>query len=123
MKIHAIQQSYVYPIKGLERKITKEENLHAQQVCNALPTSYYPINISFGKIKNSETLRDLFKYGIPDMYSPIITIDPKKIARMMDTDAFEVPLKKFVQVFKQFEPSLFEEGNETELYKIIKNYS
>ena len=57
------------------------------------------------------------------MYSPIITIDPKKIARMMDTDAFEVPLKKFVQVFKQFEPSLFEEGNETELYKIIKNYS
>ena len=35
MKIHAIQQSYVYPIKGLERKITKEENLHAQQACNA----------------------------------------------------------------------------------------
>ena len=99
MKIHAIQQTYVYPLNKLEQKKTKPANLSAQQSYNALATSYLPLNITFGKIKNSETLREIFKYSIPDMYSPIITIDPKKIARMMDTDAFEVPLKKFIQIF------------------------
>lgn len=96
------------------------------QVCedlSALPLGYYSSNITFGKIKNSEPLRALFAYGIPDLYSEIITVDPKRVAKMMKTDAFEVPLKKFMQVFKPFEQSLFKDTNETKLYEIIKEQS
>ena len=116
MKIQPINIKTSYQSSQKENKT--QVQIH-NQVCDEFPVAslnYYSPNISFGKIKNSEPLRKLFAYGIPDLYSEIITVDPKRVAKMMKTDAFEVPLKKFVQVFKPFEVSLFKDTNETKLY-------
>lgn len=124
MKVSAITQKNVYPNYATHKEQGKSgvQNVEEKIVAQA-PLNYYSPNISFGKIKNSEPLRNLFAYGIPDLYSEIITIDPKRIAKMMKTDAFEVPLKKFMQVFKPFEVSLFKDTNETRLYEIIKEHA
>lgn len=123
MKIQPINIKTSY--KNSQKENKTQVQIH-NQVCDEFPVAslnYYSPNISFGKIKNSEPLRKLFAYGIPDLYSEIITVDPKRVAKMMKTDAFEVPLKKFVQVFKPFEVSLFKDTNETKLYEIIKEQS
>lgn len=120
MKIQPIITSYLQPNCKKVQKKSLQESKQIDEDILALPLNYYSSNVSFGKIKNSEPLRKLFAYGIPDLYSEIITVDPKRIAKMMKTDAFEVPLKKFIQVFKPFEVSLFKDTNETKLYEIIK---
>lgn len=120
MKIQPITISYLQPNCKKVQKKSLQESKQIDEDIPVLPLNYYSSNVSFGKIKNSEPLRKLFAYGIPDLYSEIITVDPKRIAKMMKTDAFEVPLKKFIQVFKPFEVSLFKDTNETKLYEIIK---
>ena len=108
------------PITEKTQEIIVNQDLPQAEASVVAPLGYYSSNISFGKIKNSEPLRKIFAYAIPDLYSEIITIDPKRIAKLMKTDAFEVPMKKFMQVFKPFEESLFKDTNETKLYRIIK---
>lgn len=123
MKISSLNthnKIYSKPITEKTQEIIVNQDLPQIEASVVAPLGYYSSNISFGKIKNSEPLRKIFAYAIPDLYSEIITIDPKRIAKLMKTDAFEVPLKKFMQVFKPFEESLFKDTNETKLYRIIK---
>ena len=57
---------------------------------------YYPIQFSGGDMSK---VRKLFAYGIPDMYSERILIDPKTISKWLRSGFFSRPAKEIIQVF------------------------
>lgn len=57
---------------------------------------YYPIQFSGGDMSK---VRKLFAYGIPDMYSERILIDPKTISKWLRSGFFSRPAKDVLQVF------------------------
>ena len=67
---------------------------------------------------NSYLLKELLKYGIPDIYSPVVLIDAKEVEALMAANVFELPLKKLVKVLKKYENSLF--SVEKQVYELMK---
>ena len=57
---------------------------------------YYPIQFSGGDMSK---VRKLFAYGIPDMYSERILIDPKTISKWLRSGFFSRPAKDVLKVF------------------------
>lgn len=57
---------------------------------------YYPVQFSGGDMSK---VRKLFAYGIPDMYSERILIDPKTISKWVRSGFFSRPAKEIIQLF------------------------
>ncbi len=58
--------------------------------------------IPFTSIQNSSKLRILFKYNLPCIYSGIPMIDPKHVARLIKSGAFEKPSKDVVEILSRY---------------------
>ena len=64
--------------------------------------------VSFsGAAPNAEPLRALLPYGIPDLYSDTILMDPAELQRMLDRRLFNNNLRTIVKNTKKYKPCLF----------------
>lgn len=97
MKISALQQGY---INSQNKK------------CNN--------GISFG-IANSQELKKLFTYGLPCMYSGIEMIDPQKVQRLIQTEAFKKSSKEVIKALYPFKNKIAD--TEKQVFEIISNES
>ncbi len=66
----------------------------------------------------SENLKKLLKYRIPDIYSDIILISPSDYERLMKTKTYEKPIGSLVKVISQYESSLV--PSEKEFLNILR---
>ncbi|MBQ8460292.1 hypothetical protein IJ541_09355 [bacterium] len=114
MKLRAIT---ALNLNGLKRDFRSqkaaEENRHADSLSNlndlkCMPC-YYPINFTSAGISN---VRKLFQYGIPDMYSERILIDPKLITKWMNSGIFSGPVKDVLELFDKYSSSFIEQEKE-----------
>lgn len=80
--------------------------------------SYQPKSPVFG-IANSGKLKTLFTYGLPCMYTGIEIIDPKKVQKLLNHNAFEGPASQVLEKLKPFEKSITDV--EAKVYRIIKS--
>ena len=102
MKISAIQNVYRQPLYAVKTK-TAERPVNDRRF-NDL--SQYPChNITFGTVKNAEGLRELFKYGIPDMYDGKIMIPAALFDSLLKSGVFQYPARYSVKFLKVFEES------------------
>lgn len=90
---------------------------------NILPKSYpkeraVQNSLTFG-IANSGKLKTLFTYGLPCMYTGVEMIDPRKVQRLLNNNAFDGPASQVLQTMKPFEKSITD--TEFQVYKIIKS--
>lgn len=76
---------------------------------------YYYSDAAHGN--NISKVRQLFQYGIPDMYSCRITIDPKTISKWLKNGMFSKPAIDVMTTFANYPQSFIE--NELEITKII----
>lgn len=67
---------------------------------------------------NIAKVRQLFQYGIPDMYSKRITIDPKTISKWLRNGMFSKPATEVMAIFDNYPESFID--YEYEIIKIIK---
>ena len=77
--------------------------------------NYYYSNENHGN--NISKVRQLFQYGIPDMYSRRITIDPKTISKWLRNGMFSRPALEVMGIFANYPKSFID--NELEITKII----
>ena len=76
--------------------------------------------VSFGRTaENAETLRALFAYGIPDMYSGKTVIDPKVLEKFYSKHLFSKSIKNIVKTIVPYEDSLH--TVEKMFFSIVKN--
>ncbi|MCM1072852.1 MAG: hypothetical protein NC334_03500 [Bacteroides sp.] len=90
---------------------------------NILPKSYpreraVQNSPAFG-IANSGKLKNLFSYGLPCMYTGVEMIDPRRVQRLLNNNAFDAPVSEVMQTMKPFEKSITD--IEYQVYKIIKS--
>lgn len=64
-------------------------------------------------------VRQLFQYGIPDMYSQRITIDPKLISKWLKNGMFSHSIFDVIKILEKYESSFIEK--EKDLIEILKN--
>lgn len=104
-----------------EKKVGKKSNAQdLTQVCENSDVqikhiNYYYSNENHGN--NISKVRQLFQYGIPDMYSRRITIDPKTISKWLRNGMFSRPAIEVMGIFANYPESFIE--NELEITKII----
>lgn len=67
----------------------------------------------------SEKLKKLLKYKIPDIYSDILLIDPSVYERLMKTKVFQKPIGSLIKVISQYEKSFV--PAEKEFVEIIRS--
>ncbi len=73
---------------------------------------------AFG-IANSGKLKTLFTYGLPCMYTGVEMIDPKKVQKLMNQNAFESSASNVLEKLKPFDNSITD--IEAQVYAIIKS--
>lgn len=94
-------------------------NLQSEYIQNSY--SYNKTNLkspTFG-IANSGELKTLFTYGLPCMYTGVEMIDPKKVQRLLNQNAFDGAANQVLDKLKPFEKSITD--IEFKVYKIIKS--
>ena len=75
--------------------------------------------VSFkGSAPNAEHLRALLPYGIPDLYSDTILMDPDDLQKMLDRRLFNGNLRTIVKNTKKYKPCLF--PVEREFFNMLK---
>ena len=75
--------------------------------------------VSFtGSAPNAEALRALLPYGIPDLYSDTILMDPDDLQKMLDKRLFSNNLRTIVKQTKKYKPCLF--PVEREFFNMLK---
>lgn len=108
-------------MKKSEKMVSKKTE--AQEFTQACENSdvqikhitYYYSDNNHGN--NISKVRQLFQYGIPDMYSCRITIDPKTISKWLRNGMFSRPAIEVMAIFSNYPNSFIE--NELEIIKII----
>ena len=110
------------PILRLNALKTKgEDNIAVKNSYSALAPLACD-TVSFGRTaENAEALRLLMQYGIPDMYSGKIIIDPKFLERLYSRHAFSRNIKNVVKILKPFEDSLH--TVERQFFSIVKGFT
>ena len=73
---------------------------------------------TFG-IANSGKLKTLFTYGLPCMYTGVEMIDPRKVQRLINQNAFDGSASEVLETMKPFEKSITDV--EAQVYRIIKS--
>ncbi len=110
-------------MKKAIRTVKEEKNI-TQDTCENSDVQikqiqyYYPGEHSGNNISK---VRQLFQYGIPDMYSRRITIDPKTISKWLRNGMFSRPATEIMKVFDNYPESFID--YEYEIIKIIKERS
>lgn len=78
--------------------------------------------VSFGRTaENAEALRELMKYGIPDLYTGKNVLDPKWLETLYARHFFAKPIKQIVKVLKPYEASL--QKTERVFFGIVKGFT
>ncbi len=72
-----------------------------------LYNNYACDTVSFTSVPNSYKLKKLLSYGIPDMYSDIILIDPKRFQNILKSGIMDEGIGKVINILSPFEQSLF----------------
>ena len=72
-------------------------------------------------IANSGKLKNLFEYGLPCMYTGVEMIDPRRVQRFINKNAFSEPVSQTLLFMKPFEKSIT--GIESKVYKIVQNFA
>lgn len=63
--------------------------------------------VSFSGVSNGgDILKKLSAYGVPDMYTGLMLLDPKIIERMQNSNFFREPLGKVVRVMSNYENTM-----------------
>lgn len=78
----------------------QNENRTSNVFCaqNLAPLKADTVTLSFqGSAPNAEPLRRLLAYGIPDLYSNIILMNPENLNAIMKTHLSSLPLNKLVK--------------------------
>lgn len=101
------------------RAVNVPKKFSAEDILGCIPC-YYPINFTAGGSDISK-IRKLFQFGIPDMYSERITIDPKQLSRWMKGGLFLKPAPEVLKVFDRYADSFI--GNEDKILTLIKERS
>lgn len=73
---------------------------------------------TFG-IANSGKLKTLFTYGLPCMYTGVEMIDPRKVQRLMNQNAFDSSASNVLEKLRPFDNSITD--IEAQVYRIIKS--
>ena len=123
MNIHAIsmvnfnmRNKENYLRKDSSAKSVKNNNVSANEVLKNMPC-YFPVNFTGVNGSDISKVRKLFQYGIPDMYSQRITIDPKILSRWVKGGLFQRPAAEVLNVFKHYPDSFV--GNEKDLLGLL----
>jgi len=90
----------------------KQGNYQRQKI-----SVYSTYSVSFG-IANSSGLKNLFAYGIPDMYTGRVMIDPRKFLKVSKTNIFCADAKSAINSLKRFSESFG--GVEAKVFKLMK---
>lgn len=101
------------------RAVNLPKRFSAENILGCIPC-YYPINFGAGGSDISK-VRKLFQFGIPDMYSERITIDPKQLSRWMKGGLFLKPAPDVLKVFDHYSDSFI--GNEANILALIRERS
>ena len=81
---------------------------------------YNPVVLSFsGVTHGGEKLKKLVRYGIPDMYTGQILLDPKILEYLQCKNIFSNPLKYLIGDLKPYEDTLITSGKG--FYELLKN--
>lgn len=83
-----------------------------------IQTNFSNKSPTFG-IANSGKLKTLFTYGLPCMYTGTEMIDPRKVQRLMNQNAFDGAVSQVLERLKPFEASITDV--EAKVYRIIKS--
>ena len=76
--------------------------------------------VSFGRrAANAEALRELMAYGIPDMYSGKVVIDPRILEKFYSKNVFSKSIKNIVKLLVKYEDSLH--TVERQFFNIVKS--
>ena len=95
-------------------------NDYSQYRTTVLRNSLLTDTVSFGRrAENAEQLRALMAYGIPDMYSGKVVIDPKNLERFYSKQFFSKSIKNIVKYLVRYEGSLH--TVEKQFFSIVKN--
>ena len=100
----------------------KTNNRNDYFQCNriALKPPLKADTVSFGrKAMNAEPLRALMAYGIPDMYSGKVVIDPRVLEHFYTRNLFSKSIKNIVKALIKYEDSLH--TVERQFFSIVKN--
>ena len=88
----------------------QNENRTSNIFCaqNLAPLKADTVTLSFqGSAPNAEPLRRLLAYGIPDLYSNIILMNPENLNAIMKTHLSSLPLNKLVKKLNPYVDSMF----------------
>lgn len=99
-----------------EQKVSDANNFNIQSDLKCMPV-HYPLTFSGGS--DIAKVRKLFAYGIPDMYSPRITIDPKIISKWLRNGFFNRPASEVLKILDNSYAGSFIE-NEANALSIIR---
>lgn len=77
------------------------------------------INFYGKKFHPDANLKKLLKYGIPDMYSDVILLDPQAFQEVLQSNVFSAPLPRVTAFLGQYEKSLF--PVEKQVLELLKN--
>ena len=83
-----------------------------------IQTNFSNKSPTFG-IANSGKLKTLFTYGLPCMYTGTEMIDPRKVQRLMNQNAFDGAVSQALERLQPFEASITDV--EAKVYRIIKS--
>lgn len=112
----------ILPIQNTRLSVYK-----TNQTTNAtsFPTITSPLQadtIAFGRTaQNAEKLRELFKYGMIDIYTGKPLIDPDFLTKLLQEKSFSGPIKSVIKVLEPIEECLH--PVEKAVLKKIKNFS
>jgi len=78
--------------------------------------------ITFTGVSNGgDILKKLCAYGVPDMYTGLMLLDPKVLERMQINGLFKQPLEKIIKVISRYEDTMMPINRE--VYDILKKHS
>jgi len=105
------------------RLIMERKNNHTDYSQYRVPVLRPPLacdTVCFGRsAPNAEGLRDLMRYGIPDMYSGKEVIPPEILERFYSKHIFSKSIRNIIKIIKPYEKSLH--TVESQFFSYVKN--
>ncbi len=107
---------YITPLAP--KKNNRNDYSQYNSVLRIAPLSFDTVSFC-RRAENAEQLRALMAYGIPDMYSGKIVIDPKMLEKFYTKNIFSKSIKNIVKILVKYEDSLH--TVERQFFNIVKN--
>lgn len=122
MNVHSINFNY---LNFVPLRITKPDTLKSDNCSN---TQVYAKNslisdtVSFSGVSNGgDILKRLSAFGVPDMYTGLMLLDPKALESMERNGVFNKPLEKLVKIVSKYEDTM--SPADKEFLKILTKFS